>query len=253
MSITLEQIKSLRDKTGISTTACKKALVEAEGDMQKAIDLLRKKGQAKAADRADRKTENGIVAIAKNDTSAAMIAIGCETDFVAKNEDFIAQIQKLAEKLLAEGESADFTTEVADMNIQMGEKIAIADKKVIQASTIGTYIHQNNRISVLVAMNGGEVATASDVAIHVAALNPVTLSPEDMDDAIIAKEKEIWIAQLQEQGKPENIMENILKGKEKKFRSASALLAQAFVKNPEQSIKELIGENTIEAFYRFEV
>lgn len=254
MTITLDQIKSLREKTGISTMACKKALEEAGGDEEKAIATLRKKGEAKAAERSDRSTANGVVAVAESDGKAAMVALGCETDFVAKNEDFVKAAQDIAQKLLQDGEDADLSKEVSDLTIQLGEKIDIKDKKVVEGDSIGFYIHSNNKIGALIKLSGeGDSEVGKDIAMHIAAMNPANISPEDVADEIIEKEKEIWTEQLKQEGKPEEMIGKIMIGKEKKFREESALLTQAFVKNPEQLIKDLLGGLAIDDFWRFAV
>lgn len=251
--ISLDQIRSLRDRTGISITACKKALVEAGGDVEKAIELLRKKGQAKAAERADRATSQGVVAIAQNGNKAAMIAVGCETDFVAKNDDFVNRVQELAEKVLAEGADVDLTADMSDLNIQMGEKVEVKEKVVVEGDQVSTYLHGNRRIGVLVSLSGANEEQGQDVAMHAAAMKPTTLSPNDIDDELVAKEREIWTEQLKGEGKPENIIENILVGKEKKFREEWALLTQPFVKDSSMTVEGYLGGATVAEFYRFEV
>ncbi len=253
MTITLEQIKSLRDKTGVSTMAVKNALVEADGDEDKAIDILRKKGEAKAAKRSDRSTAHGAVAVALSQGKAAMIALACETDFVAKNDDFIAKVQGFADTLLADGEDTDLTEVVTELGLKMGEKIEVHSKKVVEAPMISSYIHSNHRIGVLVAMTGGEEALGQDIAMHVAAMNPQNVSPDDVSEELVAKEKEIWTEELAQAGKPAEIIEKIMIGKEKKFREEFALLTQPFVKNPEQKIHDLLGDVGIEGFWRVEV
>lgn len=253
MSISIDQIKALRDKTGVSISACKKALVEAEGDEQKAIELLRKKGQAKAAERSDRSTSEGVVAVAQAGGKVAMVELVCETDFVAKNDDFVANAKSLAEKVLAEGAEVNLESEISDLNIQMGEKVDIRERVVLEGATLGSYIHLNNKIGVVIALDGGEEATAADIAMHIAAMNPQNISPDEVDDALVAKEKEIWIDQLKEEGKPENIIENILKGKEAKFRGENALLTQPFAKNPEQKVGDLLGDVSVVDFRRFSI
>jgi len=253
MAVTLEQIKSLRERTGISTMACKKALEEAGGDESKAIDMLRKKGAAKAAERSERTTANGTIAIAQGDGKVAMLTLACETDFVAKNEDFVKAAQGLAEKILAEGEDADLSKEISDLTIQLGEKIDVAEKKVLEGEHVYSYLHMNGKIGVLVGLSEGSEEVGKDVAMHVAAMNPANLSPDDVADEIIAKEKEIWTDQLKEEGKPEEIIGKIMMGKEKKFREESALLTQAFVKNPEQLIQDLLGSAKVVEFVRFAV
>lgn len=253
MTVSLDQIKSLRERTGVSMTACKSALEEAGGDEEMAMEVLRKKGETKAAERADRATANGVVAVVQKDGKAAIIALACETDFVAKNADFIKKAESLAEKLLNEGEDTDLSSEISDMNLQLGEKIEIKDRKVVEGNKLGKYVHLNNRIGVLIATTGGDDELVKDLAMHIAAANPRTLSPDQIDAELIAKEKEIWKELLKSEGKPEAIWEKIMEGKEKKFREEFALLTQPFVKNPEQLVKDLLGGETVTAFYRFEV
>jgi len=253
MTVTLEQIKSLRDKTGISATACKKALTEANGDEALALELLRKKGEAKAAERSDRSTANGVVRIATEGSKVAVLAVGCETDFVAINEEFVARIDELTKKVLDGGEATDLSKDISDLNIQMGEKIEIKGQRVLEAATVGSYVHQNNKIGVVIAIDGSDSATANDIAMHIAAMNPANTSPDEVDDALVAKEKEIWTEQLASEGKPENIMAMIMEGKEKKFREESSLLTQPFVKNPEQKIQDLLGGSKVVDFVRFSV
>ncbi len=248
--VTLEQIKKLREETGVSTMACKKALEEANGDHEKAIDLLRKKGEAKAASRADRSTSQGVVAIAEGDGKAAIVTLACETDFVAKNEDFITEAKSLAEKVLAEGEDTDLNETVSELTIKLGEKIEVPAKTIVEGSNIGTYVHSNNKIGTAVVLSGGDNELAKDIAMHVAAMNPLYANPEEVPAEAVAKEKEIWTEQLKQEGKPENIWENIMQGKERKFREENALLKQAFVKNPEQTIEQLLGDIKVEQFVR---
>jgi elongation factor Ts len=253
MTVTLEQIKSLREKTGVSATAIKKALTEAGGDEAKALELLRKKGEAKAAERSDRATAHGVVGIAGDSSKMAVVAIGCETDFVAKNDEFVASVNALAEKVLAGGEDTDLAQDIADLNIQMGEKVEVKGQRVLEGAVVGSYIHLNKKIGVVVALDGSTQEVANDIAMHAAAMNPLVVSPSDISDELVAKEKEIWLEQLRAEGKPENIMDNIMAGKEKKFREEGALLSQPFVKNPDQKIQDLLDGANVVAFVRYAV
>mgnify|MGYP001610949535 FL=1 len=253
MSVSLDQIKSLRERTGVSMTTCKNALEEAGGDEEKAIEVLRKKGATKAAERADRATSNGVIAVVHKENKAAIIALACETDFVAKNPDFIKKAEELAEKLLKEGEDVDLSAEIADMNIRLGEKIEVKDKKVLEGKKLGKYVHLNNRIGVVISTSGGDEEVVKDIAMHIAAMKPINISPDEVSSDLIAKEKEIWRELLRTEGKPEQIWEKIMEGKEKKFREEYALLTQPFVKDPEKLIKDLLGAETVSEFWRFEV
>lgn len=251
--ITAKAVMELRAKTGVSMMACKKALVEANGDMNAAIDILRKTGAAKAEKKGDRDTSEGAVAV----SGGAAISLQCETDFVGRNDDFLALAQELADEAATNGEEAAkamFEKKKTDAITKLGENITFGEAKVLKAGdTVGRYIHSNNKIAVVVAITGGTEDMARDVAMHIAASSPQVISPDEVDDTLVAKEKEIWTEQLKNEGKPEQIMEKILMGKEKKFREENALLKQNFVKNPDQTIEEFLGDATIEAFVRLEV
>ena len=249
--VTLEQIKELREETGVSTMACKKALEETDGDKEKAIELLRKKGEAKAADRADRTTGEGVIAIADGEGKSAIIKLGCETDFVAKNEDFINSAKGIAESVLNEGEGFDADTIASELTLKLGEKIEAGEKKLVEGTVVGSYVHSNNKIGVIVTLSGGDQETARDIAMHAAAMNPTYLNPEDVPQEAVDKEKEIWKEELK--GKPEEIMGNIMAGKEKKFREENALTKQPFVKDPDKTVEQYAGENKVENFVRMAV
>lgn len=251
MAVTLEQIKNLREATGISTMQCKKALEESGGDVDSAIEALRKKGELKSAERADRKTNEGVIAISQKGSKAAMVKLACETDFVARNEDFVKVAEEFASRALKEGEQIDLTAEMGELNIKMGEKIDLMQVGVIEAPVVGAYVHSNRKIGVLIGLSAGTEEQARAVAMHTAASNPKVISPEEIPIELVAKEREIWTAQLKNEGKPEKIMENILKGKEKKFREEGALLTQAFVINPDQTVKQYLGDANVEVMLRF--
>ncbi|MFA5855208.1 MAG: translation elongation factor Ts [Candidatus Gracilibacteria bacterium] len=253
MSISIDQIKSLRERTGVSMSSCKSALEQTNGDEEKAIDILRKKGESKAAERADRNAVNGVIAIAQKDGKAAMVSLACETDFVAKSPDFIAKAQEMANRLLAEGETADFSKEISDLLISLGEKIEVKEKKLVSGTKLGTYVHMNNKIGVIVVLSGGSDELCKDIAMHTAAMSPKNLSPEEISADLVAKEREIWAEQLKNEGKPAEIVGKIMDGKEKKFREEFALLTQAFVKDPSKIVKDLLGDTKIEGFTRFEI
>lgn len=253
MTVTIDQIKELREETGVSTMACKKALEETNGDKEKAIELLRKKGEAKSAERADRSTGEGVIAIAEGEGKVAIAKLGSETDFVAKNEDFIAGAKDIAQKVLDEGESFDAAAVASELSLKLGEKIDAGEKKLVEGPIVGSYVHSNNKIGVAVTMDGGTNEQARDIAMHVAAMNPAYLTPEEVSQEAIDKEKGIWTDQLKSEGKPENIWDNIMQGKEKKFREENALTKQPFVKNPEQTVEQFAGDAKITGFARLEI
>lgn len=255
MSVTIEQIKELREETGVSMMACKKALEEADGNKEKAINILRKKGEAKAADRSERSTGQGVVAIKCENGKAAMVTLLCETDFVARGDDFLKLAENLADKLLKgkiKPEDRDFP-EIKDVILKLGENVRIGDMKIIKGGTLGNYIHTNRKIGVVVSLEGGNSDLAKDIAMHIAATNPRVISPDEISQALVDNEKEIWTEELKKAKKPAEIIEKIMMGKEKKFREENALIKQVFVKDPEKTIEQLLREAdaTIKGFERF--
>jgi elongation factor Ts len=257
MAISIESIKKLREMTGVSMTACKSALEEANGDFENAIDVLRKKGEAKAVDRAARGTSQGAVFVKVGGGKAGMVLLGCETDFVARGEDYLVLGASIVEKLLngsIKPEERELP-EVKDAVLRLGENIVLSDMSLVEGDVIGDYVHSNKKIGVLVSLVGGTVELARDVAMHVAATNPAVISPEEISTELVDREKSIWAEQLKGEGKPAEIVEKIMLGKEKKFREENALLKQAFVKNPEQTIEQLLKDAgaSVKTFVRFAV
>lgn len=248
----LEDIKTLREKTGASLQACKKALEESNGDETAAIEILRKNGESKMASRSERDTSEGVIATAMHDNKGVIVKLACETDFVAKNPDFVQAAQAFAKAFLDQGASYDASTELSALNLKMGEKVELAEVKHFEGATLGAYIHSNQKLGAMVALEGGSEEMARDIAMHITAMNPLVLSPDEIDSTLVAKEREIWTDQLKQEGKPAEIIEKILLGKEKKFREENALLKQPFVKNPDQSIEQFLGGATLKTFVRME-
>lgn len=250
MAISAQMVKELRDRTGVAMMACKKALEEANGDMEGAIEILRKRGAAKAADKADRSTSEGTVAI----NGRFIVKLLCETDFVGKNENFQAFAQDLADKAGSEGAEAaktHFEAVKTDKIQEIGENIVLDEIAEIEGGdTVAGYIHSNGKIGVLVALEGGTEDHGKDVAMHAAAMDPLVATPEEVSEDLINKEMEIAKAQLLEEGKPENIIDNILAGKKKKFCAERALSSQVFVKDPSMSVEEYLGDAKLVAFVR---
>ncbi|NCP67868.1 translation elongation factor Ts [Candidatus Peregrinibacteria bacterium] len=250
MAITAQMVKELRDRTGVAMMACKKALEEANGDMDEAIAVLRKRGAAKAADKADRSTSEGAIAI----SGRSMVKLLCETDFVGKNEKFVQLASDLAAKAESEGveaAKAHFEDVKTDKIQEIGENIVLDEIVQIDGGdTVSGYVHSNGKIGVLVSLEGGSEDHAKDVAMHAAAMDPLVATPDDVSDDLIAKEMEIAKAQLIEEGKPANIIDNILAGKAKKFCAERALTSQSFVKDPSQTVQEYLGDAQLIAFVR---
>ncbi|MDX2465580.1 MAG: translation elongation factor Ts [Porticoccus sp.] len=256
-------VKDLRERTGLGMMECKKALVEAGGDIEKAIDDLRKSSGMKAAKKAGRIAAEGVVAakVADDNSYGVMIEINSETDFVARDEGFLAFVGQVLDKAFAEKQT-DTAALAASMEDarqalvqKIGENVNIRRVEVVEAPMVGTYVHSNNRISVLVALSGGESGVAKDVAMHVAAVNPQVVKPEDMPEEVVAKEKEIFVAQARESGKPEEIIEKMISGRINKFLSESSLVNQPFIKDPDIKVGKLAKDAgaEIQSFTRFEV
>jgi elongation factor Ts len=234
---------------------CKKALEEANGNQEEAITILRKKGVSKAAKKSDRETSEGMVFLAEKPGVKALFALGCETDFVSRNEQFQAFGKKYAEMALENDTESkeDAIKNLPDLIGVIGENMSVIGCSAFKEGTLGSYVHSNGKIGVLVSLHNGNEECANDIAMHIAALNPQFLSPAEVCEDTLKKEKEIWIDQLKQEGKPENIIENILKGKEKKFREESALLTQPFVKDSSVTVEEYAKQNgaSVQSFIRF--
>lgn len=254
-NITAADVNKLRQTTGAGMMDCKKALVEAEGNFEKAIEILRKKGQKVAANRADRESTEG-AAIAKvnsTNTKGVVISLNCETDFVAKNDSFVALANEFAELALGFDTKEDFLAadfkglSVSEKLIEqtgvIGEKIEIGGFKKLSAPFVGSYIHAGNKIATLVGLsanvNGADVA-AKDVAMQAAAMNPVALNEEGVDQSVIDKEIEIAKDLLRQEGKPEAMLDNIAKGKLTRFFKDNTLVNQDFIKDSKQSVAQYV-------------
>lgn len=268
--ITAAEVNKLRKATGAGMMDCKKALQEAEGDFEKAVEVIRKKGQAVANKRADREASEGVVLAKVNPagTFGAMIVLNCETDFVAKNEDFIAFAQKILDKTLdtapadleaLKGVSLDGKS-IADLIIEqvgiIGEKIDLAYYDKIEAGKVISYIHPGNKLATLVGFNKRtEEQVAKDVAMQVAAMAPIAVDKEGVSEEVIAKEKEIGREQALREGKPENIVDRIAEGKLGKFFKENTLLNQDFTKDSKKTVRQYLQEAdkdlTVTTFLRY--
>ena len=241
MNITIDLIKQLRDQSGVSISACKKALEEAAGDLDAAFDLLRKKGEAKAKERSERTTSEGVVSIVKDGSKAAAITIACETDFVSKNEDFINTVKDFANQVLSGTEIAD--AEISDLGLKMGENVVLKSSETLDGNVLGTYVHSNNKLGAVAILEGGNEEIAKQIAMHVTATSPKALNKSDVDQVYIDKELAFAKEELASSNKPESIWDKILTGKESKLRSDVALNSQSFVMNPDQTIEEFAAAN----------
>lgn len=269
-NISAKMVQELRERTSAGMMDCKKALAEAQGDMEKAVDILRKSGIAKAGKKGGRVAAEGKVVICKNDTQAVMVEINSETDFAALNEGFAAFCDVVAETALASPvESVDalaqMTAHGATATIEevrqalvakIGENIQV--RRFIHtnpnAAAVGTYLH-GKRIGVMVELDIDNIDLARDIAMHIAASKPLVVSREHVAADLIAREKEIYLAQAASSGKPQDIVEKMVAGQLKKFLDGVSLLDQAFVKDPDTTVGSLLAKNRAKvlAFYRYEV
>jgi len=252
MNITAAQVKELRDATNVSMMDCKRALQESEGDMDKAVKLLRERGMAVAAKKADRVAKNGKIAAKVSDDgkTGSMIEINCETDFVTRNEIFQAFVTELNDKSIdVENPAEAFKIEITAKIAEIGENIVLrkSEKFVAENGAVASYIHMGGTCGVLVefGLEKPETATADgfkelglDICLHVAATNPMALDRDGVPANLVENEKALFAKQVE--GKPENIIENILKGKLNKYYSLNCLLEQGFVKEDKTSITELL-------------
>ncbi|MBI1812995.1 translation elongation factor Ts [Candidatus Peregrinibacteria bacterium] len=253
-AVTASAVAQLRARTGVSILACKQALDEAGGDEEKAIEILRKRGIAQAVKKADREQTEGALFVAQNPTTAAIVQLKCETDFVARSDDFLALGKEIAEYLLQNGlaKAQEMLAKRLPEAIQkLGENISVGEMQEIQAPVTGSYVHSNRKIAVVVGLDPkGDPTKAKDVAMHAAAMNPLYVHPDDVPAEAIAKEREIWTAQMKDEKKPAAILEKIMTGKERKFREENALVKQAFVKDPTMTIEKYLNGAAVTTYVR---
>lgn len=273
MSISAADVKKLRDQTGAGMMDCKKALAESDGDMAKAIEILRKKGQKVSEKRADREANQGVIVslITEDNKKAAALELNCETDFVAKNEEFVQYAMDFAkvalenetgdrEKLL-QADSGDLTVadKLKDLVGKIGEKIDIGRVEVLKSEgQIHDYIHPGNKLCVLVEF-AGDVSNpeiAKDVAMQIAAMNPLAVNRDGVDASVLEKEKEIAREQLINEGKPAEIAEKAAMGKMRRFFEERVLLEQKFVKDGTLSVQDYLKQSdapTVTSFVRIQL
>ena len=268
-TINASMVKELRERTGLGMMDCKKALSAADGDMNKAIEDLRKASGLKAAKKASRVASEGIVMtkIAEDGNYGVVIEVNSETDFVARDGNFLAFSTSVL--------NAAFDDNNADVDSLLGAGLENLRQELVQKigenvsvrrverlkfdnanqGIVESYVHSNNRIAVLISLHGGDEALARDIAMHIAAVNPMVVRPEDVPEEILAKESEIYSAQARESGKPEEIIEKMISGRLRKFVAEVSLLEQQFVKDPDSKISDLLNEvgADIVKFVRYEV
>ena len=265
MEIKASQVKELRDMTGVAMMECKKALVECSGDIEKALDLLRSNSALKAEKKAARVAADGVLRVHVGDDYSTLIEINSETDFAAKDENFIKFADDV-QKFISENKLTDIAdiqaSEVEDKRKALvqtiGENIQLRRLETIEYSSemnTSSYVHSDSKLGSIVVISGGDETLAKDIAMHVAAFNPLCLSEADIDPEILEREKAIYMVQAEESGKPKEIMEKMIEGKLKRFLSEVSLLSQNFVKDPEVTIQNLLDSNNakIESYTRLKV
>ena len=265
MEIKASQVKELRDMTGVAMMDCKKALVECEGDIAKALDLLRSNSALKAEKKSSRVAADGILVVSVNEDYATLVELNSETDFAAKDANFLSFGEKVKEYIsknkifeasaLKESSLEDDRKALVQT---IGENIQIRRVVTLEfdsSMNIGIYIHSDSKLGSLVVTKDGNDEIAKDIAMHVSAFNPLCLSQDDIDKDVLEREKAIYQNQAQDSGKPQDIMDKMVDGKIKRFLSEVSLISQNFVKDPDITVQEYLekGGATIVEFARLKV
>ena len=265
MEIKASQVKELRDMTGVAMMDCKKALVECEGDIEKALDLLRSNSALKAEKKSSRVAADGILVVSVNEDYATLVELNSETDFAAKDANFLSFGEKVKEYIsknkifeasaLKESSLEDDRKALVQT---IGENIQIRRVVTLEfdsSMNIGIYIHSDSKLGSMVVTKGGNDEIAKDIAMHVSAFNPLCLSQDDIDKDVLEREKAIYQNQAQDSGKPQDIMDKMVDGKIKRFLSEVSLISQNFVKDPDITVQEYLekGGATIVEFARLKV
>jgi len=271
MAITAALVKELRERTGAGMMECKRALTETNGDIDAAIENMRKSGQAKAAKKAGRTAAEGVVVIKHGDGGVAMVEVNCETDFVAKDENFAAFADAVAERALSgaassveelaagplhDGEATTVNEAREALISKLGENMNVRRFERIQTGSGAMYSYRHGvRIGVVVEVEGGDEVLGKDLAMHIAAVNPICVSADQVPQETLDKERDIFRAQALESGKPENIVEKMIEGRMRKYLGEITLLGQPFVKDPDMSVEKLLKQKgaKVAQFRRLEV
>lgn len=272
MAITAAMVKELRERTSAGMMECKKALVETDGDMEAAADILRKAGAAKADKKAGRVAAEGVVTITGDTNAMAILEVNCETDFAAKNEDFLAYANTVAQRVLSdrpadvdalnalplEEGGASVADVLKDLIGKVGENMSVRRFEIVEGDNLGSYLHKvgpSARIGVVATLQGGDEALAKDIAMHIAASKPQFIDSGAVDPAVLEKEKAILTEQAAESGKPADIVEKMVMGRVNKFLKEITLVGQPFVKDPDQTVEKLLKSKNAKvlAFTRFEL
>jgi elongation factor Ts len=265
MEIKASQVKELREMSGVAMMECKRALVDCEGDIEKALDLLRSNSALKAEKKATRVAAEGILKTFSGNTHASLIEINSETDFAAKDANFVTFTEEVGSYIsnnkvynISAIQESEIEEKRKALIQTIGENIQLRRLETLEFSSdmnSGVYLHSDSKLAAVVVLSGGDESLAKDIAMHVAAFNPLCLSQADIDPVVLEREKAIYMVQAEESGKPKEIMEKMIEGKLKRFLSEVSLLSQAFVKDSEVSIEKLLSDNnaTIESYSRLKV
>jgi elongation factor Ts len=261
MAVSASLVKELRERTGLGMMECKKALADTDGNIELAIENLRKASGLKAEKKAGRTAADGVVVVkvADDNSYAVVVEVNSETDFAARDASFLAFVDDVAEKAFAGKQ-----TDIAALNVEdarqalvqkIGENIGVRRIQLVEGGVVGAYVHANSRIAVLVQLTAGTAELAKDIAMHVAAVNPRVVNPSDMPAEVVAKEEEIIRAQPDMAGKPAEIVEKMMGGRINKFLKESSLTEQPFVKNPDVTVGKMAKDAgaAVTSFVRFEV
>ncbi|MCH7741437.1 MAG: elongation factor Ts [Proteobacteria bacterium] len=263
MAIAASLVKELRERTGLGILDCRNALAESDGDVDLAIDTLRKASGMKAAKKAGRIASDGLIGmkIAEDGKRAVMVEVNCETDFAARDENFLGFMETVTDQIFKSGETdisklleSGLESTRERLVQKIGENCSIRRAECFEGSA-ASYIHNNGKIGVLVAMEGGSESLRRDIAMHIAAIGPAVISPDDVQADVIAKEREIYTAQAKDSGKPPEIIEKIIEGRIRKYLAEISLTEQPFVKDKDIKISALLSEAgaKVNRFVRFEV
>jgi elongation factor Ts len=260
--ITASLIKELRERTGVGMGECKNALIQADGDIEMAIEVLRKKGISHAAKRAANETREGVIRIDADATHAYVVGVTCETDFVSKNSSFSELVDRCMTVTKSEPDSAKAIEACesikTEYSLKIGENMKVKYAHQFTGEALASYVHMTGKIgSIVIAKAWADAEKLRSVALHIAASSPLVLSPDDVSSELVAKEKEIALEQMKQdpknEGKPQDILEKIIDGKMRKFKEENALLTQPLVMQPDITVGAYIGAGVIVSFFRFEI
>ena len=263
-TISAQMVKQLRDSTGLGMMECKKALVQSDGDIEAAIRLLREAGTLKAQSRSSRVSAEGLLAIDADTASAYMVEVNSETDFVARSDDFAAFARQLSAKAreLASDDveqlSAALQAEREQLVLKLGENLVVrrvAYLSALEGGVVATYLHTNSKIGVALSIDSDNFDLARSLAMHVAAMNPMAVKPEEVSAEIVERERQIYQAQAEQSDKPEAIRAKMVDGRVQKFLAEVSLAEQSFIRDPDVKIKKLLKDNGVNnvSFIRFQV